>query len=123
MLREPGRTIILTGKKRFGSPKRFGKADVQVLNVRVKRGRLDLDHVLEILGDMGIASLLVEGGAAVQAAFLKAKVVDEIRLFLAPKIIGDFPSLRQVLNFESLDIETVGADLLLSARASSNGAH
>ena len=48
----------------------------------------DLQCVLDALGKMQITSLLVEGGASVNWAFLKAGAVDKIWLFYAPKILG-----------------------------------
>ena len=40
------------------------------------------------LGQMGITSLLIEGGATVSASALKAGIVDKICFFYAPKILG-----------------------------------
>lgn len=133
MLKQPGRTLILTGRDSFGDPKRFGRADVQVVSAPVKGGRLDPAGVLELLGRMGLSSVLVEGGAAVQAAFLEAKLVDEVRLFLAPKLIGGkdaksffdgpgFASLRESLEFDDLSFEPVGKDLMVVARRRAGGA-
>ncbi len=51
-------------------------------------GRVDLATLLEKLGQAGIDSLLVEGGATVAAAFLEAELVDKVILFIAPKIVG-----------------------------------
>ena len=48
----------------------------------------DLQCVLDRLGKMQITSLLVEGGASVNWAFLKAGAVEKVWLFYAPKILG-----------------------------------
>ncbi|GGO16280.1 riboflavin biosynthesis protein RibD [Iodidimonas muriae] len=45
----------------------------------------DLSHKL---GQRGITRLLVEGGAAITAAFLRAGLVDRLYLYTAPKLIG-----------------------------------
>jgi diaminohydroxyphosphoribosylaminopyrimidine deaminase/5-amino-6-(5-phosphoribosylamino)uracil reductase len=42
---------------------------------------------------MQITSLLVEGGASVNGAFLKAGVVDKVWLFYAPRILGGSASV------------------------------
>ena len=49
--------------------------------------------VLDRLGKMQITSLLVEGGAGVNGAFLKAGVVDKVWLFYAPRILGGSASI------------------------------
>jgi len=53
----------------------------------------DLQCVLDRLGKMQITSLLVEGGARVNWAFLKAGAVDKIWFFYAPKILGGSASV------------------------------
>ncbi|MQA02331.1 MAG: deaminase [Streptosporangiales bacterium] len=45
--------------------------------------------VLADLAGRGIRRLLVEGGSQVQAAFLAADLVDELRLAIAPLLVGD----------------------------------
>lgn len=52
------------------------------------REEVSLERVLEDLAANGVSSLLVEGGAQVHAAFLRAGAVDECRLFYAPMILG-----------------------------------
>jgi diaminohydroxyphosphoribosylaminopyrimidine deaminase/5-amino-6-(5-phosphoribosylamino)uracil reductase len=51
-------------------------------------GRPHLGSVLAALGEMHITSLLVEGGAIVNWAFLRSGMVDKVMLFYAPKIFG-----------------------------------
>jgi len=43
---------------------------------------------MDILGDMGITSLLIEGGSRVINSALSAGIVDKIFFFYAPKILG-----------------------------------
>ncbi len=52
-------------------------------------GRLELHQILQLLGKSDIASILVEGGAAVHGSFLRAKLVDQVFLFTAPYFIGN----------------------------------
>ena len=51
-------------------------------------GRPDLAEVFRRLGAMDITSALVEGGAMVNWACLKAGVIDKVWLFYAPKLLG-----------------------------------
>lgn len=51
-------------------------------------GRPDLMKISVRLGELGITSLLVEGGALVNWAALAAGVVDKIFLYYAPKILA-----------------------------------
>jgi len=51
-------------------------------------GRPDLYRVLGMLGSEQITSLLVEGGAVVNWACLRAHLVDKLMLFYTPRIFG-----------------------------------
>jgi diaminohydroxyphosphoribosylaminopyrimidine deaminase / 5-amino-6-(5-phosphoribosylamino)uracil reductase len=47
----------------------------------------NLKFILAQLGKRGIQRLLVEGGPAVISSFLKAKLADEVVIYIAPKIL------------------------------------
>jgi diaminohydroxyphosphoribosylaminopyrimidine deaminase/5-amino-6-(5-phosphoribosylamino)uracil reductase len=82
---------------------------------------------LDQLGAAGIGSILLEGGPHLAGAFLDAGEVDEVRLFLAPEILGG-RTARDPIEGEgveliadatralTLDCDRVGEDLLVSAR-------
>jgi diaminohydroxyphosphoribosylaminopyrimidine deaminase/5-amino-6-(5-phosphoribosylamino)uracil reductase len=53
-----------------------------------KRGRVDLPRALRELRRRGVGRLLVEGGAEALGAFFDARVVDQVAVFLAPRIVG-----------------------------------
>ncbi len=59
-----------------------------LLELPLVEGRIDLDALMKALGARGITSLLVEGGAQVAGAALKAGIVDKVHFFYAPKIMG-----------------------------------
>jgi diaminohydroxyphosphoribosylaminopyrimidine deaminase/5-amino-6-(5-phosphoribosylamino)uracil reductase len=79
------------------------------------------------LGAAGISSILLEGGPHLAGAFLDAGEVDEIRLFLAPVVLGG-STARDPLEGEgaeriaeatralTLDCERIDEDVLISAR-------
>ncbi len=43
---------------------------------------------MDILGNMGITSLLVEGGGSVIGSLIRERLVDKFYVFKAPKILG-----------------------------------
>ena len=87
------------------------------------RVRSALDH----LGAAGVTSLLLEGGPKLAGAFLDAGELDELRLFIAPVVVGG-SNARDPLEGEgveriaeatralALDVERIGDDVLISAR-------
>ena len=56
--------------------------------VRFTRREPLIDQLCRLYSDMGITSLLVEGGPTLQRAFLEAGVVDEIRREISPVALG-----------------------------------
>ncbi|TKB77924.1 MAG: bifunctional diaminohydroxyphosphoribosylaminopyrimidine deaminase/5-amino-6-(5-phosphoribosylamino)uracil reductase RibD [Nitrospira sp.] len=64
------------------------KKGIEILTVPALQGLVSLSPLLRELGRRGITSLLVEGGSEVNAAMLKAKLVDHVRLYMAPLLLG-----------------------------------
>ncbi len=82
---------------------------------------------LEQLGAAGVTSILLEGGPHLAGVFLDADEVDEIRLFLAPLVLGGrtardplegegVETIADAVRALTLDCERHGEDLLISAR-------
>lgn len=61
---------------------------LEILQPGLLEGRLDLEAVLEALGERGVTRLLVEGGARIHGELLDRGLVDEVAVFVAPGIIG-----------------------------------
>jgi diaminohydroxyphosphoribosylaminopyrimidine deaminase/5-amino-6-(5-phosphoribosylamino)uracil reductase len=51
-------------------------------------GRVDLNVLINALGERQIDSLLVEGGSGIAAAFLQQRLLDRLTFIIAPKLIG-----------------------------------
>jgi diaminohydroxyphosphoribosylaminopyrimidine deaminase/5-amino-6-(5-phosphoribosylamino)uracil reductase len=82
-------TIIITGSSVSEDKKNAIEAlGAKVIQSPVKDGMIDLDQLMDRLGDLGITSLLIEGGGSVIASALKAGIVDKVIFFYAPKILG-----------------------------------
>ena len=70
------------------------KQALEVKGIRVQQisatgeGRPDFAAIVESLGELEITSLLIEGGALVNAAALASGEVDKVFLYYAPKIFG-----------------------------------
>jgi diaminohydroxyphosphoribosylaminopyrimidine deaminase/5-amino-6-(5-phosphoribosylamino)uracil reductase len=74
---------------------RLSRSGVQILNTSGD-GRVDLSAVLAELGKRRMTNVLIEAGPALLGGFFDADLVDEIHVFLAPKIIGGQTALSAV---------------------------
>ena len=102
--------------------------EVAVIEVSPDReGRIDLVAAVEALGERGVNRLLVEGGAGVAAALLRARLIDRLAWIHAPVLIGGdgipalaplgLDRLADAPGFERLSVEPVGSDVLTTFRA------
>ena len=80
-LQQPGKTLIATGG---ACTKTWGVAEA----FRAGKDRVDLVAVLEELSRRGVKRLLVEGGSEVIWSFLRARLVDELKVFVASTVLG-----------------------------------
>lgn len=106
---------------------RLTRAGCEVAGVPVRGKRLDLRKVLMELGRRGMTNVMVEGGPRVLGSFLAAGLVDEARVFVAPKLLGGegprgpmgafaVPVVRRGLSPRVERIEAFGDDLCYTLR-------
>ncbi len=82
-------TIIVTGNSISEKKKaQIENKRIRIIKSPVKDGLIDLDSLMDRLGDFNITSVLIEGGSRVIAKALDEKIVDKIIFFYAPKIMG-----------------------------------
>ena len=96
----------------------------QVLVVPGSPRRVSLLRLMEALGKMDFLSVMIEGGAEINASALQEGVVDKVLLFLAPILIGGrstppavggegIETLRQSTRLRNVRIERFGEDVLI----------
>lgn len=82
-------TVIVTGDSSASEKrKRLAAAGVGIMDAACADNRIDLAALMPQLGEQGVTSLLIEGGARVAASAFAAGIVDKVCFFYAPKILG-----------------------------------
>ena len=97
------------------------KRGAELLRCRHDRlGRVDLHDLLQKLGDRGIKSIMVEGGSQVITSFIEARLVDQMIITIAPRLVGGLPILNgsllgngSLLNFDPVSYQPCGQDIIL----------
>ncbi len=84
-----------------------------VIGLAVEHGRPDICALLRELAERGVNDLMVEGGAVVASAFLRADLVDRVALFRSAKLLGR--DGLDALHDLSLDEITAGARFSLTS--------
>ncbi len=120
------KTIIFTVEEyRMQKAKELKNAGIEIVGVSGKEDNININMVVNKLGEMGITSLLVEGGAQINASFIENRLVDKLLCFLAPKIVGGIaPSpitgqgvklMRDAYEFQKIDLVQIDNDILITA--------
>src|SRR5690606_6510559 len=79
--------LIVTNKVNQEKINEFsGKKGVRVL--QLEESSLSIKSVLTLIGSQGIYYVFVEGGAEVNGSFLKEKAINQVIVYLAPKLFG-----------------------------------
>ncbi len=90
---------------------------------------VDLNQLLKTLGERGISSVLVEGGAGVITSLLRQNLVDKVIIAIAPKIMGkgieavgelNIREVSQALKLSFNKIYRVGEDLVIEAKVNAS---
>ncbi len=83
-------TYIVSGNSNCdrGKAEKLKDAGCRVLIEPGENGKVDINALMHDLGESGIDSILVEGGATLNYSILESGCVNELKVFIAPKIFG-----------------------------------
>ena len=93
--------------------------------ISINADSLSLNQVLAALGERGIQSVLVEGGAGVFSSFLREGLWDRLSVFIAPVILGGgvnavsglgITTMDQALRFTGGSFRRVGSQILFEVQ-------
>lgn len=120
--------LVATGEEASDeASRRLERAGCEIFRCTGSTPIKRLDSLLEELGRRRLTNLLVEGGGTVVGTLLDARAVDEVHVFIAPKLVGGEASptpagavgVAQMADAICLDaptIETLGPDIYLRGR-------
>ncbi len=91
------------------------------------KGRVDVAALLQELGGRRLTNVLVEGGGQLLGSFFDAKLMDEVHVFIAPKLVGGQPSpsplagmglktIPELPQLTDLKIQTLEGDVYINGR-------
>jgi diaminohydroxyphosphoribosylaminopyrimidine deaminase/5-amino-6-(5-phosphoribosylamino)uracil reductase len=128
--------LVTTVANAARARRRYGGARVEVIGCPAlggkwrgeRGGQIDLRVLMRELGRRGWCNVLIEGGAHLAGAALRAGVVDRVAFFVAPIVIGagtpavegfGFARVRDAIALGALGVRRVGGDLLMEAEIAS----
>ena len=125
--REVPLTVVVSRAAPRASTDTLSSHGVDVIVATGEHEPARIRSALDQLGAAGVTSILLEGGPHLAGVFLDADEIDEIRLFLAPLVLGGRTArdplegegverIADAVHALSLGCSRVGDDLLISAR-------
>lgn len=103
------------------------KAGCQLIKTPLHEGKTDLTYLMKVLYQQGIDSILLEGGAALNAQALSSHIVQKLYAYIAPKIVGGLTArgpvggsgieeLEDAVKVVRQDMHILGDDILLECQ-------
>lgn len=124
LFREAGAVLVVCSDT-AGRETDYQAHQAELLALPGKHGRVDLAQLLAELARRGCNEVLVESGAALTGAFWQAGLVDELIVYMAPRLLGSrarpllelpFDSMAEAMDVCITDLRAVGNDWRITAR-------
>lgn len=106
--------------------KEWRKQGVEVLEFPSREGRVDLEAILDELGQRGVIQLLVEGGSTLHASFIKEGFVNRFVVYIGSCLLGDkgkamvadllIPTIDEALRWDLENVQRFGKDVRMDYR-------
>ncbi len=125
ILEPAGEVLIYAAQADMGREAALRARGATLCRLPGEGGKVDLGAMLADLAQRGVNELHVEAGHKLNASLLREDLVDELLVYLAPKLLGlgremaafgPLQSLAEALNFEFIQVDRIGADLRVLAR-------
>jgi diaminohydroxyphosphoribosylaminopyrimidine deaminase / 5-amino-6-(5-phosphoribosylamino)uracil reductase len=121
LLSSPGQTVIFTASNTVSVTTMLEKAKARVIYLPNRETEVDLPAVCQQLAEQyEVNELLLETGATLSGAMLRAGLIDEIIIYMAPKLMGnkarglfnlpEIERLNQHISLKIADVRAVGCD-------------
>jgi diaminohydroxyphosphoribosylaminopyrimidine deaminase/5-amino-6-(5-phosphoribosylamino)uracil reductase len=118
-------TLVVTAVKKPNRKIRLlEQCGAEVLSLPGPEEKVTFSRLLRELAKRGIKSVMIEGGAEIAAAALRAGAVDKVLFFYAPKLLGGegkemvgwlkIPRVARAIKVHTIEMERLGEDVVIS---------
>lgn len=124
LFREAGPVLVVCAESQ-PSETAYLQQQLELLSLPGPDGKVDLPLLLRELAARGCNEVLVESGAALAGAFWRAGLVDELIVYMAPRLLGSrarpllelpFDTMAEAMDVEITDMRAIGRDWRITAR-------
>ncbi|MCA9408660.1 MAG: RibD family protein [Candidatus Omnitrophica bacterium] len=104
-IKQGGCLIATTKKASVRKMNLLAREGVEVVQCPQQRDKVNLLWLFQYLYQRGIRKILIEGGAQLIGEALRLNLVEQMHIYIAPKILGDEQALNSVVGLKPLDIQ------------------
>lgn len=124
ILKQPGHTLLVTANQNENSQAAIAHCGVDVLCLPGNDGRVDLEALMRYLAKQQCNEVLLEAGSRLAGSALQAKLIDELRIYMAAVLMGsdaralfDLPiqTMADKIALKIQQIRAVGDDWCIEA--------
>ena len=126
MLSLPGRTVVCTVSQDKQKTEAIEATGADVMHLSEENGNVSLSALMDYLCEVQANEVLLEAGSTLSGAFIKADMVDELVIYMAPTLLGDdarglfsLPGLKEMkdrIDLDIIDMKAIGKDWRFTAR-------
>lgn len=130
-LKQPGHSLIVTATEEPELQEQLEQTGAEVIYLPQGPDAIDLHALMGVLAEREINEVLLETGAILSGAALRAGIIDELVFYMAPKLMGDgarglfhTPGLEKLSDAVELsisDVRAVGDDWRICATVRQEG--
>ena len=131
MLSLPGKTLIFTCNDHEPAFNELQQAGADIVRVPKESGFVQLEAVMTELAQRDVNEVLLEAGATLNGAMLRAGLIDELIIYTAPVLMGNearglfnlpgLHSMEQRMQLAIKDVRQIGPDLKITAQMQNRG--
>ena len=125
-LQQVGSSLLVVSEEKLIESKRkfYEYRNLEIISSPTIEKRFDLKLLMQVLAKREISNVLLEAGADFQGACIEAGIVDELRVYLAPLLLGQssfgilqLPQLQSMQKRKTLklqNVQRINDDVLLT---------
>ena len=124
ILKQPGRTIVVTANDHKNLQKVIQQRGAEIVCLPSEDSKVDLYALMRYLAEQQCNEVLLETGARLAGSALQMQLIDELRIYMAPKLLGSearplfnlpLQTMAQEMKVDIRQIRAVGDDWCIEA--------
>jgi diaminohydroxyphosphoribosylaminopyrimidine deaminase/5-amino-6-(5-phosphoribosylamino)uracil reductase len=120
-------TVVIYDSNITSLPKHLDREGIILASVNIAAAKKNFNVIIEKLNSLSIKRILIEGGSEIIASALFSDAVDDIYIFIAPKIMGGrtavpvvggigVKKMSESLHIKNMKVKKIDSDLLITGQ-------